>query len=100
MFSNEEQLRSHTCGNNTQVVDRHYGKDYGNNGNEHIDTKDRTSEGTVVKTDVRNKTGNKYVCLLCKQTFESESDLNKHFSKCGLLCSKKERKKRNLRSLV
>ena len=93
MLSNEQELRSHTCGNNTYIASRHC-YDYGNNGNEHIDTKDRTSEGTVVKSDVRNKTGNNNVCLLCKQIFESESDLDKHFLKCGVPCSKERKKEK------
>ena len=93
-FSNEQQLNSHTCGKITQVAGRHYGKDYGNNGNEHIDTKDRTSKGTVVETVVTDKTGKKHVCLLCKQKFENKSDLDKHFLKCRLPCSKERKKEK------
>ena len=89
VFENERQLRGHTCTNKIKEIGKNVawnysGKNSGNNSKIQIETKYRKSDETTSKDDMENKIGPKHLHMLCKQIFQSESELGKHFCQCGL----------------
>ena len=51
--------------------------------NKNAETKNKTSDETNNYQQTVEKNRSHHLCIICKQTFESESDLEKHFPTCG-----------------
>ena len=103
VFSSRERLNNHCKFNHSSVTAKkkihicsYCGKKL-NKLNKHINHRHKNGKETInykQKTAVNNIVYQN-ICILCKKTFERESDLEKHFPTCGLLNSDKGIKNRS-----
>ena len=111
VFSSRERLNNHSKFNHSSVTAKkkihicsYCGKKIGKSLqrlSKHINQRHKNGKETInykQKTAVNNIVY-QHICILCKKTFEMESDLEKHFPTCGLLNSDKGIKKKEVDKL-